>query len=147
MQVRQMSRVRERETVIWRERERKSESAMRACDHTTKTKDSDAKTKASDDKSRVFNEASGPVGALFVVRFWGRTANVNGAKCGPKLPGPKGRAVWEHILVRSQLASRPKLTQNWPRKPGPGTGSTIEQPKVFGTGDRKADFWPGSTIA
>ncbi len=27
------------------------------------------------------------------------------------------------------LAFRPKLAQNWPRKPGPGPGSTIKQPK------------------
>ncbi len=48
---------------------------------------------------------------------------------GPKLPGPSARAVWDRF--RSVHIS-PEPASEGPRKPGPGTGSIVEQPEVPG---------------
>ncbi len=74
-------------------------------------------------------------GPGFRGRFWAgfdRKPSANGPKSGPKLLGPKARAVRDQILVRSHLVcceNRPARQR--PRKAGPGTGNIIEQPKVF----------------
>ncbi len=54
--------------------------------------------------------------------------SVNGPKPDPKLTGPRP-AIWDSAL--SVHISFTAIASGWPRKPDPGTGSTIDQLKVI----------------
>ncbi len=66
--------------------------------------------------------------------FWSDAQNE--PKSTPKFEGPGNLGI---DCGPFALSFRPTPAQNWPRKPGPGTGSSIEQFKVLFAGAADLD--------